>query len=54
MKKINGDAIEMILLGGHLHMFNYKAIERFRKPSVIMDNIAIIIAMLGAIILIAK
>ena len=54
MKKINGPEIERILLGGHIAMFNMKAVDKYRKPSLFWDNIAVVIAMLSAIYLAAR
>lgn len=44
MKKYNGAELERILLVSHMEMRNWEAIERLRKPNIILDNIGVILA----------
>jgi hypothetical protein len=42
--KFNGPELDKVILGSHLRMMNFDAIEKYRKPSIIMDNIGVILA----------
>jgi len=44
MKKYNGKGLDAIILASHLRMMNWEALEAARKPNIIMDNIAVIVA----------
>lgn len=44
MKKYNGHELERILMVSHMEMRNWDAIERLRKPNILLDNISIILA----------
>lgn len=44
MKKFNGPKLDEIILAGHLQMMNFEAIEKYRKPHWLYDNLGIILA----------
>jgi hypothetical protein len=44
MRKYNGPELERILMVSHMEMRNWEALERLRKPSIILDNLAVIAA----------
>ncbi len=44
MKKFNGPKLDEIILAGHLQMMNFEAIEKYRKPHWLYDNLGVILA----------
>lgn len=52
MTKINGPKLDLVILAGHIRMCNWEAIEKMRKPNIILDNIGIMLV-IGLMILLA-
>ena len=50
--KFNGPKLDAIILGSHLQMMNYDAIEKTRKRHIVWDNIGILFA-IGSMIYMA-
>jgi hypothetical protein len=42
--KFNGPELDRVILGSHLRMMNFDAIEKYRKPNIILDNIGVLVA----------
>jgi hypothetical protein len=53
MTKFNGPKLDLIILAGHIHMHNWDAIQKARKPNFILDNLAIILA-IGLMVYVAS
>ena len=44
MKKFNGPKLDEAILAGHLRMMNYEALEKYRRPHWLYDNLGVALA----------